>query len=124
MSEPRSFILYDGDCPVCSNWIAMSRLRKIDKGVAVLDARQHPDLVAKFRSQGREINKGMIVQLPDRTLYGAVAMQFIAAAGVPSGVVSRAILATFRLDKVRVIYPVLVFLRGILLRLLGKPLIP
>jgi hypothetical protein len=47
-----NFLLYDGDCPVCSAYVAMSRLRQLYPDLLVLSAREEPELVAALRQAG------------------------------------------------------------------------
>ena len=41
---PRNYLLYDGDCPFCTNYVRMVQLRKAVGPVALLNMRDHPDL--------------------------------------------------------------------------------
>ena len=50
-----NYLLYDGDCPLCSRFVAMTRLRETLPSFHLIDARDNPQLVALHRSEGREI---------------------------------------------------------------------
>lgn len=45
MSDPaaRNLLLYDGDCPFCSNYVQLMQLRKTIGPLDVLNMREHPD---------------------------------------------------------------------------------
>jgi hypothetical protein len=70
LNEPADFVLYDAECPVCSRYVAWTRLKEVCPHMALLNARERPVLVAKLRSEGIEINNSMVVRLGDMTLYG------------------------------------------------------
>ena len=57
------YLLYDGECPACSSYVAFSRLRRLRPSLKVLDARGEPALVEELRGRGYEINEGMVMQL-------------------------------------------------------------
>jgi predicted DCC family thiol-disulfide oxidoreductase YuxK len=75
------FLLYDGECPVCSAYVAMARLRRLCPHLEVLDARTEPALVADLRRQGYEINEGMVLRLDGAVHFGAAATRKIARLG-------------------------------------------
>lgn len=75
------FLLYDGQCPVCSAYVAMSRLRQLYPGLQVLDARAEPALVAELRGKGYEINEGMVLCLGGVIHFGADAVRTISVMG-------------------------------------------
>ena len=75
------YLLYDGECPVCSAYVAMARLRQLYPGLKVLDARSEPDLVAALRSKGYEINEGMVLCLDGAIHFGPDATRLIAQLG-------------------------------------------
>lgn len=82
-NEPmrRDFLLYDGECPMCSAYVAMARLRRHYPHLEVLDARTEPALVTDLRGQGYEINKGMVLSLDGKVHFGAEVTRAIARLG-------------------------------------------
>ena len=116
------FLLYDGECPVCSAYVAHARLRGASHDLKVLDARDHPALVAHYRAAGKEINDGMIIRLGSAEFYGAEAMALINTLSSSSSWVARLLLRPTE-NTLRCLYPVLVWLRRLLLKMLGRPLI-
>ncbi len=75
------YLLYDGECPACRAYVAMSRLRQLYPSLEVLDARSAPDLVAELRGRGYEINEGMVLSLGGVLHFGAEATDMIARLG-------------------------------------------
>jgi predicted DCC family thiol-disulfide oxidoreductase YuxK len=116
------FLLYDGECPVCSAYVAMARLRQLYPGLKVLDARSEPDLVAELRGKGYEINEGMVLSLDGTIHFGAEATRMIARLGQSSASrwrrLALGLIGTAPWS--RRLYPWLNRGRGALLRLLGR----
>ncbi len=75
------YLLYDGECPACSAYVAMSRLRELHPRLQVLDARSEPALVAELRGRGYEINEGMVLCLDGVIHFGPEATRMIALLG-------------------------------------------
>jgi predicted DCC family thiol-disulfide oxidoreductase YuxK len=117
-----SYLLYDGECPACSTYVAMARLRQLYPGLKVIDARTAPALVAELRGQGYEINVGMVLKLDDVVHFGADATRMIARLGRASPSRWRRMALGFigTAPWSRWLYPWLNGGRGALLRLLGR----
>lgn len=117
-------ILYDGDCPVCRSYVRMMRLRESFGDVALADAREHPELVARYRAAGMEVNDGIVLDLDGTAYYGADAMAALASISSSSRWFNRFNALLFSSPKVaRAIYPALALGRRVLLKLLGRDLI-
>ena len=78
------FLLYDGECPACSAYVAIARLRQLYPALKILNARSEPDLVAELRTRGYEINDGMVLCLGGAIHFGADATRMIAQLGSAS----------------------------------------
>jgi predicted DCC family thiol-disulfide oxidoreductase YuxK len=117
-----NFLLYDGDCPACSAYVAMARLRQLYPDLRIVSARTAPDLVAELRWKGYEIDEGMVLSLDGKIYYAAEATRMIAILGRESssrwrraalGIIGTAPWA-------RPLYPWLNRGRLLLLRILGR----
>jgi predicted DCC family thiol-disulfide oxidoreductase YuxK len=119
------YLLYDGECPACRAYVAMSRLRQLYPDLRVIDARFAPALVAELRRGGYEINDGMVLSLDGHIHFGPEATRMISALGQASpSRWRRASLAFFgEAPWSRALYPWLNRGRQLLLRLLGRKLI-
>jgi predicted DCC family thiol-disulfide oxidoreductase YuxK len=118
------FLLYDGECPACSNFVAFSRLRQSRPSLQLLDARERPDLVAELRRRGYEINESMVMQFDGRILFGAEVTRMMARLSDDPGRFPRALLWVIGdAPWSRALYPVLRAGRNLLLRLRGQGLI-
>jgi predicted DCC family thiol-disulfide oxidoreductase YuxK len=116
------FLLYDGDCPICSAYVAFSRLRQLYPHLRVLSARTEPALVAELRHRGYEINEGMVLSLGGTIYFAAAATQMIASLGcVSPSFWRRSVLAlTGTAPWARSLYPWLNRGRRLLLWMLGR----
>lgn len=119
------FLLYDGDCPACSAYVAMARLRQLYPDLRIMSARTEPALVAELRRQGYEINEGMVLSLDGTVYFGADATRMIAVLGRSSPSYWRRAALGFlgTAPWARPLYPWLNRGRQLLLRLLGRRLI-
>lgn len=119
--RPSSFLLYDGECPVCSRFVLWSRIKEARPEIRLLDARQNPDLVAEFRSAGIEINDTMLLRLDGKDYVGADAMaaleRFMPGEGLAPRLLRKLVASR---GALRLAYPVLVRLRKLLLALMGR----
>jgi predicted DCC family thiol-disulfide oxidoreductase YuxK len=126
--EPRAgadFLLYDGECPACSAYVAMTRLLQLYPGLRVVSARAEPALVAELRGKGYEINEGMVLCLDGAIHFGPDATRMIAVLGRSSASWWRkaALAGIGTAPWARHLYPWLNRARWLLLRLLGRKLI-
>jgi hypothetical protein len=80
-SAGADFLLYDGECPACAAYVAMSRLRQLYPGLRIWSARTEPALVARLRAEGYEIDEGMALSLGCVVHFGAEATRTIAVLG-------------------------------------------
>jgi predicted DCC family thiol-disulfide oxidoreductase YuxK len=118
------YVLYDGACPACSRYVAATGLAARRDGIALIDARTHPALVAEHAAAGRPIDDGMVVAIGGEMHYGHEATRKLAEIGQPA-TRARAFLLWFvgRAPWASALYPVLAAGRRGLLRVLGRPLI-
>ena len=63
MTEIGPKIIYDGDCPFCASYVGLLRLRETFGEVALMNAREHPELVADLASHNMDLDDGMVLVL-------------------------------------------------------------
>jgi predicted DCC family thiol-disulfide oxidoreductase YuxK len=118
------YVLYDGACPACARYVAATGLAERRDGVALIDARTHPELVAEHAAAGRSIDDGMVVAIGGEMHYGADATRKLAEIGQPATHARRFLLwFVGQAPWASALYPALSAGRRGLLRLLGRPLI-
>jgi len=124
-NSERLLVVYDGDCPLCANFVRLYSARKNVSGLELINAREQPALVRELRSKGMEINEGMIVTWRRHNYYGAEGMHLLAILGNDSGVIGALNRLLFRNKKIaKAVYPLLVAGRRVTLALLRRKLIP
>ena len=119
MTKSQVEIFYDGDCPFCSNYVSLVRLRET-YDVTLIDLRTRPDLVSGFLEEGMDVSEGMIVRFSRVSHYGADALVALSMASSANGVLNRITAMVFRHPKIaRALYPIMKFGRRVTLTLLG-----
>jgi predicted DCC family thiol-disulfide oxidoreductase YuxK len=114
-------IVYDGECPFCSRYVALLRLREAVGRVRLIDARTDQALVNDLRRQGLDLNEGMLVTVGGRNYYGADAVNVLALMSSRAGLMNRLAAWSFRTPlRARLLYPVVRAGRNATLRLLGR----
>ena len=107
MPGQRLEIIYDGDCPFCSRYVRLVRIRE-NFDVELIDARTRPDLAADFRRSGYDLGDGMIALLNGRIHYGWEAVTLLSLLSSESGTWNRALALVFRQGRAAAfLYPFL-----------------
>ncbi len=110
-------ILYDGQCPFCTSYVSMMRLRETVGPVELVDARSEDPRVANAVSAGLDLDEGMVVCWNGRQFHGTDAVHLLATLSAPGGLLNnlqRRLFANPR--RASVIYPVLARGRRLFLR--------
>lgn len=114
-------IIYDGECPVCKNYVTMLRLKESVGEVELIDAREDIHLAEQFLEEGYNLDNGMIVIYQQQIFYGQKAVHVMALLSTNVGAFNKMNVCLFKNEMVaKIAYPILVFLRKILLKILGK----
>ena len=117
-------ILYDGECPFCTGFARLVRLREAVGPVRIVNARDGGVEVDAVRAAGLDLDEGNAVIEGGRIHHGADAQMWLAARSArshPIGLFLRALFATPALGRAS--YPVLRGLRNLALRIRGKGMI-
>ena len=119
--EPGAWIVYDGQCPFCSRYVHLLRLRDSLGEVRLINARDGGPIVDEMQRAGVDLDEGMVLKLNDRLYHGHDCMHLLALLSTPSGWFNRINAALFRSRRAaRLFYPVLRTGRNGVLRLLGR----
>jgi predicted DCC family thiol-disulfide oxidoreductase YuxK len=122
-SEP-FWIAYDGECPFCSVYVRLTRLRASAGPLELIDARSGHPALDEIRQAGLDINQGMVVRHQGRLYHGADAMHVMSLLSTRSSFFNGIMALMFTNERVaRVLYPVLRAGRNLTLRLMGRKLI-
>jgi predicted DCC family thiol-disulfide oxidoreductase YuxK len=121
MSEKSLILVYDDDCPVCSNYVQMLRIRESIGELQLVNAREGGKLIDDLTAQGIDLDKGMVLIVDGTTCYDSDTIHALALISSPSGMLNRFNYWIFKSKRrSHFLYPILRSLRRILLTMLGK----
>jgi predicted DCC family thiol-disulfide oxidoreductase YuxK len=121
MTDAPLTIIYDGQCPFCSSYVRMARLRETVGRVELVDARSGDPRVAEALAAGLDLDDGMVALWQGRQHYGAEAVHLIAMLSGEGGLGNRVQRSLFRSPRMAAaLYPWLVRGRRAWLRLSGR----
>ncbi|HKJ63486.1 MAG TPA: DCC1-like thiol-disulfide oxidoreductase family protein [Hyphomicrobiales bacterium] len=114
-------IIYDGECPFCSAYVRMVRLRGAVGPVKLTDGRKDHEAVARLADEGIDLNETMAVIYGGRIYAGPRAIQILSLLSSGSGIMNRLAARLLRNPRrADFFYPVLRAGRNTTLRLLGR----
>lgn len=114
-------LVYDGECPFCSRYVRMVRLRETVGTVDLIDARQDHPAVTRLKDIGFDLNEGMALIDGEQIYFANDCITRLALLSTPSGLFNRINAAIFRSPILsRTLYPVMRFGRNLTLRLLSR----
>lgn len=114
-------IYYDGECPFCTRYVSLLRLRDTVGDVALVNLRDDAAQAAALTAEGYDLDQGMVVDLDGKRVGGADATHLLATLSTKSGVFNRINRAAFSLPALSgLIYPVLRSGRWFTLFLMGR----
>ena len=112
-------IIYDGECPICAYYAYW--LRHANEHIQIINGRLRSELVEKAESLGLDIDKGFVVFCNNTPHAGHKGLQLLAKNSNAKGLVGFLHKVIFKHAVVtKNIYPFLVRLRNLLLRLRNK----
>jgi predicted DCC family thiol-disulfide oxidoreductase YuxK len=114
-------IIYDGECPFCSAYVRMVRLKQAVGNVALINARERPDLVAELRKEGIDIDQTMVVDYGGVRHTGPRAIELLSLLSSNAGLLNRLSARILNDERrARFFYPILRCGRNLALRALGR----
>ncbi|WP_233350113.1 thiol-disulfide oxidoreductase DCC family protein [Henriciella mobilis] len=116
-----NWLLYDGECPFCSRYVQLLRIRETAGPLRLIDARNGGPELKEALAEGLDLDEGMVLKVSDRLYHGDDCVHMLALLSAPKGLFSRFNSWVFK-SRLRsaLIYPVLRTGRNITLRLLGR----
>ena len=113
-------VVYDGECPFCSRYVAMLRLRDAFGAVSLVDARSEAAAAREARALF-DLDEGMAARIGGRWYHGAECMNVLALASGPSTLLNRLSARVFSSPRrAALLYPLLRTGRNAVLLLLGR----
>jgi predicted DCC family thiol-disulfide oxidoreductase YuxK len=120
-AEITTYVVYDGDCPLCSRYVEMLRLRKSAGSIELVDARANHSVSKLLQGMRIDLDAGMALVQGDQISHGAECIQRLALLSTRSTFFNRMNATIFRSSVAsRVLYPVMRAARNITLKLLGR----
>jgi predicted DCC family thiol-disulfide oxidoreductase YuxK len=121
MNKEEILLVYDKDCPACDNYCQVVRIRESIGELKIINARESSEILEEITQLGLDIDQGMVLKMGGVIYYGADAIHALALISSRSGVFNKLNYLLFKSKRVSaVLYPVLRFLRNLLLKILGK----
>ncbi len=114
------FLIYDGDCPMCRNFSKLVRIRETVGNLHLVDARLGSPIVEEISRLGFDLDKGMVVKIGDKFYYGSDAVGVLSLLSSKNNLFNRLSFLLFKNKYASVtLYPILRFVRNILLKVRG-----
>jgi predicted DCC family thiol-disulfide oxidoreductase YuxK len=114
-------LVYDGACPVCSQYVRYVRIKESAGRLLLINARDGGPWVECVVRAGLNLDEGMVLFYGGRAYHGVDCVHLLALLSTGSGVFNRLNALAFRQPIVaRFSYPVMRAGRNLLLRLLGR----
>jgi predicted DCC family thiol-disulfide oxidoreductase YuxK len=115
------YIVYDGECPFCSRYVKVIRLRDAIGPIALVNAREEHPILQEVRDLGMDLDQGMATKISGRWYFGSECVHILAMLTSSSGFFNRLNAKVFKSPAfTKLIYPVLRTGRNTTLRLLGR----
>ncbi|RTL52154.1 MAG: DUF393 domain-containing protein [Bradyrhizobiaceae bacterium] len=121
-SESSNYLVYDGECPFCSSYVKLLRLRDAIGPITLVSARDAHPIVQHVKTRGVVLDQEMALVMGDQVYSGADCINRLALMSTRSGFFNAANAFLFSSAAVsRVAYPVMRAGRNLALKLQGTP---
>ncbi|MEM6818632.1 MAG: DCC1-like thiol-disulfide oxidoreductase family protein [Pseudomonadota bacterium] len=123
--DGQNYLVYDGECPLCSRYVQMVRLRERLDGLQTISARHPHPVVEVLTQHDLDLNEGIVLIENGLAYYADAAVRRIAMLSGGGSWMNRLNSRVFQSGaRARVLYPALKTGRNVLLKLLGRKPIP
>ncbi len=121
MENRRIQLVYDNECPACTYYARLARIRESVGELELIDARDDTDVRREITALGLDLDEGMVLRMDDTLYYGSDAIHMLSLLSTRSGFFNRLTFWMFRSKRLAgVLYPVLRAMRNLLLKTLGR----
>ncbi|WP_245890355.1 DCC1-like thiol-disulfide oxidoreductase family protein [Roseovarius confluentis] len=116
-----NWLLYDGECPFCSRYVELVRIRDAVGPLRLINARDGGPEVDEVKARDLDLDEGMVLKMSGKLYHGQDCIHALSLLSSPEGAFNRFNAWVFR-SKTRagLLYPVLRAGRNTTLRLLGR----
>jgi predicted DCC family thiol-disulfide oxidoreductase YuxK len=120
-AERGTYVVYDGDCPFCSHYAKLLRLRDAAGPVALINARDQHEVVGYVSARGVDLNDEMALVIDGKIFAGGDCLHRLALMSTGSGVFNALTARVFASPRIsRLLYPILRTARNASLWILGR----
>jgi predicted DCC family thiol-disulfide oxidoreductase YuxK len=120
-ADPGTFVVYDGECPFCTQYVKLVRLREAVGPVTLINAREDHPAVRYLQSQGVDLNEEMALIMNGTHFTGPECMHRLSLMSTDAGFFNALTARIFSNRRTaKTLYPVLRAGRNLTLRLLGR----
>ena len=117
-----AWLVYDGECPLCSNYTQHLRVKEAVSELRLVDAREGGPLVDEIRNLPHDLDDGMVLKMDGRYYIGHEALHVLALLSEKRGAFSRLNRLVFSSPwAARLCYPLLKSGRWVMLKVKGIP---
>ncbi len=119
--DQTTYIIYDGECPFCSRYVRLLRLREAIGVVELVNARSNHPLLQRLQDKGIDLDEGMALIQGNQIKHGAECIHALSLLSTPANLFNRFNARMFRSPVVsKLLYPLLRSGRNAALRVLGR----
>jgi predicted DCC family thiol-disulfide oxidoreductase YuxK len=120
-SSPGRKVVYDGDCPFCSSYVGLLRLRDSFGPFELIDARSGHPAASDLAARGYDLDEGMALIDGETVYFGDECINRLALMSTPVGIFNRMNAAIFSSPRLSaLLYPMLRSGRNAVLWLLRR----
>lgn len=114
-------LVYDGQCPMCRQFVRLQRLRRDVGDLELIDAREESETRRELSALGIDLNEGFALRIGEHWIHGSDALHRLALMSTGSGLFNRLMARLFASpSRTARLYPWLRACRAALLRLLRR----
>lgn len=116
-TEDDIWLVYDGECPICSLSARMLKLKQSVGAYHVVNARESHPILQEIKDAGLDLNEGLIVKYEQQFYHGPDALHILAMLGSDQDWFNRLNVRLFSRTKwlAKIIYPMMKALRNVAL---------
>ena len=120
-ADSEIIIVYDGECPFCTAYISVVRLKANFRKVALVNAREGGKIIEEIKNVPLDLDEGMVVRIGDKYFHGHECMWLLSLLASDNGSINRLFAWIFKSAfRAKLLYPLLRLGRNFVLYLLGK----
>lgn len=117
-----NWVLYDGSCPFCKNYVAVQNLKYNIGQISVINAREQTKELNEAVSAGYDLDEGMLLKLHGKYYFGSDCMHMIAILSGNSGLSAKLVNFIMKNQSIAgFLYPILKLGRATVLTFLRIP---